>query len=118
MNVNQSSSSSSALEKAKQQHFDFLRKNNAITDAKNGELSLGAMKALDAILQVYQETQETKMQLELSHLRKKLGLQNNNAYVDRIKTYLLELKLPFELRDFNDTKSGKIAWALTSFARC
>jgi len=116
MNVNQSSSSSSALEKAKQQHFDFLRKNNAITDAKNGELSLGAMKALDAILQVYQETQETKMQLELSHLRKKLGLQNNNAYVDRIKTYLLELKLPFELRDFNDTKSGKkVAWALTSF---
>ena len=36
MNVNQSSSSSIALEKAKQQHFDFLRKNNAITDAKNG----------------------------------------------------------------------------------
>lgn len=58
------------------------------------------------------------MQLELSHLRKKLGLQNNNAYVDRIKTYLLELKLPFELRDFNDTKSGKkVAWALTSFCK-
>ena len=104
------------LDKAKKQHFDFLRKNNAITDAKNGELSLGAMKSLDAILQVYQEKQETKMQLELSYLRKKLGLQNNNDYVDRIKTYLLELKLPFELRDFNDIKSGKrVSWALTSF---
>ena len=56
------------------------------------------------------------MQLELSYLRKKLALQNNNDYVDRIKTYLLELKLPFELRDFNDLKSGKrISWALTSF---
>jgi hypothetical protein len=105
-----------ALAKAKQQHFDFLRKNNAITDAKNGELSLGAMKSLDVILQIYQETQETKIQLELSFLRKKLGLQNNNAYVDRIKTYLLELKLPFELRDFNDLSTGKnVAWALTSF---
>ena len=105
-----------ALEKAKQQHFDFLRKNNAITDAKNGELSLGAMKSLDIILQKYQETQETKMQLELSYLRQKLGLQNNNAYVDRIKTYLLELKLPFELRDFHDAELGKeISWALTSF---
>lgn len=104
------------IEKAKQQHFDLLRKNNAITDAKNGELSLGAMKALDAILQVYQETQETKIILELSLLRKKLGLENNNAYVDRIKTYLLELKLPFELRDFNDSKTGKrVTWALTSF---
>lgn len=109
-------SKSSSLEKAKQQHFDFLRKNNAITDAKNGELSLGAMKSLDVILQIYQQTQETKMQLELSYLRNKLGLQNNNAYVDRIKTYLLELKLPFELRDFHDTDTGKsISWALTSF---
>ncbi len=116
MNKKKASAPSSALEKAKQQHFDLLRKNNAITDAKNGELSLGAMKALDAILQVYQEKQETKMHLELSLLRKKLGLQNNNAYVERIKTYLLELKLPFELRDFNDSKSGKkVSWALTSF---
>ena len=114
MNKKKASTPSSALEKAKQQHFDLLRKNNAITDAKNGELSLGAMKALDALLQVYQEKQETKMHLELSLLRKKLGLQNNNAYVERIKTYLLELKLPFELRDFNDSKSGKkVSWALT-----
>ena len=106
----------SLLDKAKKHHFDFLRKNNAITDAKNGELSLGAMKSLDVILQVYQEKKEKKMQLELSYLRKKLALQNNNDYVDRIKTYLLELKLPFELRDFNDLKSGKrISWALTSF---
>ena len=51
MDSNQSFSSSTALEKAKQQHFDFLKKNNAITDAKNGELSLGAKKALDMILQ-------------------------------------------------------------------
>lgn len=116
MDTKKTSTPLSALEKAKQQHFDLLRKNNAITDAKNGELSLGAMKALDAILQVYQEKQETKMHLELSQLRKKLGLQNNNAYVERIKTYLLELKLPFELRDFNDSKSGKkVSWALTSF---
>jgi len=107
---------SKTLEKAKQQHFEMLRKNNAITDAKNGELSLGAMKSLDAILQVYHERQESKIQLELSYLRKKLGLEKNNDYVDRIKTYLLELKLPFELRDFNDIKSGKkVAWALTSF---
>ena len=104
------------LDKAKKQHFDFLRKNNAITDAKNGELSLGAMKSLDIILQVYQENKEVKIQLELSYLRKKLGLQNNNDYVDRIKIYLMELKLPFELRDFNDLKSGKrVSWALTSF---
>ena len=48
MNKKKASTPSSALEKAKQQHFDLLRKNNAITDAKNGELSLGAMKALDA----------------------------------------------------------------------
>ncbi len=107
---------SKSLEKAKKQHFEMLRKNNAITDAKNGELSLGAMKSLDAILQVYHERQESKIQLELSYLRKKLGLEKNNDYVDRIKTYLLELKLPFELRDFNDIKSGKkVAWALTSF---
>jgi len=107
---------STSLEKAKKQHFEMLRKNNAITDAKNGELSLGAMKSLDAILQVYHERQESKIQLELSYLRKKLGLERNNDYVDRIKTYLLELKLPFELRDFNDITSGKkVAWALTSF---
>lgn len=107
---------STSLEKAKKQHFDFLRKNNAITDAKNGELSLGAMKALDAILHIYQQTQEIKMQLELSYLRNKLGLQNNNAYVDRIKNYLLELKLPFELRDFHDADTGRsVSWALTSF---
>lgn len=107
---------SKELQIAKQQHFDFLRKNNAITDAKNGELSLGAMKALDVILQKYQDTQETKMQLELSYLRNKLGLQKNNAYVERIKTYLIELKLPFELRDFNDVDTGKkVSWALTSF---
>lgn len=105
-----------ALTKAKQQHFDFLKKNNAITDAKNGELSLGAMKALDVILQVYQETENNHIHLELSYLRKKLGLQRNNDYVDRIKSYLLELKLPFELRDFNDIKSGKeVAWVITSF---
>lgn len=107
---------SKSLEKAKKQHFEMLRKNNAITDAKNGELSLGAMKSLDAILQVYYERQESKIQLELSYLRKKLGLERNNDYVDRIKTYLLELKLPFELRDFKDITSGKkVAWALTSF---
>jgi len=104
------------LEKAKEQHFEMLRKNNAITDAKNGELSLGAMKSLDVILQVYHERQDSKISLELSYLRKKLGLERNNDYVDRIKTYLLELKLPFELRDFNDIKNGKkVGWALTSF---
>ena len=109
-------SNSKSLEKAKKQHFEMLRKNNAITDAKNGELSLGAMKSLDVILQVYHEDKEPKIQLELSYLRKKLGLEKNNDYVDRIKTYLLELKLPFELRDFNDVKSGKkVSWALTSF---
>lgn len=107
---------SKSLEQAKKQHFEMLRKNNAITDAKNGELSLGAMKSLDAILQVFHERQEPKIQLELSYLRKKLGLEKNNDYVDRIKTYLLELKLPFELRDFNDMSSGKkVSWALTSF---
>ena len=107
---------SKSLEKAKKQHFEMLRKNNAITDAKNGELSLGAMKSLDVILQVYHERQDRKIHMELSYLRKKLGLEKNNDYVDRIKTYLLELKLPFELRDFNDIKSGKkISWALTSF---
>jgi len=116
MPKNLDSKQSAILKKAKQQHFDLLRKNNAITDAKNGELSLGAMKSLDVILQVYQETQVTKKQLELSFLRKKLGLQNNNAYVERIKTYLLELKLPFELRDFHDITTGKkVSWALTSF---
>ncbi len=105
-----------SLEKAKKQHFEMLRKNNAITDAKNGELSLGAMKSLDVILQMYHDSQERKIHVELSYLRKKLGLEKNNDYVDRIKTYLLELKLPFELRDFNDIKSGKkVAWALTSF---
>jgi len=108
--------SSKSLEKAKKQHFEMLRKNNAITDAKNGELSLGAMKALDVILQVYHENQDRKIHMELSYLRKKLGLEKNNDYVDRIKAYLLELKLPFELRDFNDVKSGKkVSWALTSF---
>ena len=104
------------LEKAKQQHFEMLKKNNAVTDAKNGELSLGAMKCLDVILQIYYEKQETRIHLELSHLRKKLGLEKNNDYVDRIKAYLLELKLPFELRDFRDVESGKkVSWALTSF---
>ncbi|MCF6244373.1 MAG: replication initiation protein [Sulfurovum sp.] len=105
-----------SLEKAKKKHFEFLRKNNAITDAKNGELSLGAMKSLDAILHVYQDTKDTKIKLELSVLRKKLGLEKNNDYVDRIKTYLLELKLPFELRDFHEHKTGKeVSFALTSF---
>ena len=107
---------SKQLAKAKAKHFEYLRKNNAVTDAKNGELSLGAMKSLDAILHVYQETKETKIHLELSYLRKKLGLEKNNDYVDRIKTYLLELKLPFELRDFREHKTGKeISFALTSF---
>jgi len=107
---------SKSLEKAKKQHFEMLRKNNAITDAKNGELSLGAMKALDVILQVYNEHKNRKIRLELSYLRKKLGLEKNNDYVDRIKFYLLELKLPFELRNFQEIHSGKqIAWALTSF---
>lgn len=104
------------LIKARAKHFEFLRKNNAITDAKNGELSLGAMKALDAILHVYQNTKETKIQLELVWLRNKLGLEKNNDYVERIKRYLLELKLPFELRDFREQKQGKqIAFALASF---
>ena len=104
------------LEKAKLQHFEMLRKNNAVTDAKNGELSLGAMKSLDVILQIYHEKQEPKIYLEISYLRKKLGLERNNDYVDRIKSYLLELKLPFELRDFRDIETGKkISWALTSF---
>ena len=104
------------LEKAKQQHFETLKKNNAVTDAKNGELSLGAMKSLDVILQIYHEKQEPKIHLELSYLRKKLGLERNNDYVDRIKSYLLELKLPFELRDFRDIETGKkVSWALTSF---
>jgi len=104
------------LEKAKQQHFEMLKKNNAITDAKNGELSLGAMKSLDVILQIYHKKREPKIHLELSYLRKKLGLEKNNDYVDRIKSYLLELKLPFELRDFRDIETGrKVSWALTSF---
>ncbi len=106
----------SALEKAKQSHFDYLRKNNSITDAKNGDLSLGAMKTLDIILQAYQETQEVNLTLEIATLRKKLGLQNNNAYIERIKLYLSELKLPFELRDFTELNSGKkVDWAITSF---
>jgi len=105
-----------SLQKAKAKHFEYLRKNNAITDAKNGELSLGAMKSLDAILHVYQDTKDTKITLELATLRKKLGLEKNNDYVDRIKTYLLELKLPFELRDFHEHKTGKeVSFALTSF---
>lgn len=107
---------SKSLEKAKKLHFDTLRKNNAVTDAKNGELSLGAMKSLDVILQIYHDSQESQIQVELSYLRKKLGLKKNNDYVDRIKTYLAELKLPFELRDFKDINSGrKVDWALTSF---
>ena len=104
------------LEKAKQQHFDMLKKNNAITDAKNGELSLGAMKCIDVILNEYHKTLDSKIHMELSYLRKKLGFEKNNDYVDRIKNYLLELKLPFELRDFNDIKTGKkVSWVLTSF---
>ena len=104
------------LEKAKKRHFDTLRKNNAVTDAKNGELSLGAMKALDIILQAYHENNDKKISMELSFLRKKLGLERNNDYVKRIKQYIMELKLPFELRDFNDLSSGKnVSWALTSF---
>ena len=107
---------SKLLKKAKEKHFEYLRKNNAVTDAKNGELSLGAMKSLDAILHVYQDTKETKITLELAILRKKLGLEKNNDYVDRIKTYLMELKLPFELRDFHEYKTGKeVSFALTSF---
>jgi len=108
--------SSNVLDKAKKQHFEMLKKNNAITDAKNGELSLGAMKSLDVILQIYHSDNNSKIKLELSYLRKKLGLEKNNDYVDRIKNYLLELKLPFELRDFNDIPTGKkVSWALTSF---
>lgn len=107
---------SKALEKAKQNHFEYLRKNNSIADAKNGELSLGAMKTLDIILKEYQDTKEPKLTLEIANLRKKLGLQKNNAYIDRIKLYLSELKLPFELRDFTELDSGKkVDWAITSF---
>lgn len=108
--------SNKILTKAKIKHFDTLKKNNAVTDAKNGELSLGAMKALDVILQSYHENKDKKILMELSFLRKKLGLTNNNDYVERIKSYIMELKLPFELRDFNDLESGKrVEWALTSF---
>ena len=61
----------SLLDKAKKHHFDFLRKNNAITDAKNGELSLGAMKSLDVILQVYQEKKEKKNAIGIIIFKKK-----------------------------------------------
>ena len=106
----------SILSKSKLQHFEMLKKNNAITDAKNGELSLGAMKMLDIILHIYNQKKSTNLQIKLADLRKKLGLEKNNSYIARIKDYLLELKLPFELRDFTDIKSGKkISWAITSF---
>lgn len=104
------------LEILRESHFEVLRKNNAITDAKNGLLSLGAMKTMDIILRKYQEVNSRNISLELSFLRKKLGLESNNDYVDRIKAYLLELKLPFELRDYTESETGKrVEWQLTSF---
>lgn len=110
------SSTSKVLEKAKKKHFEHLRKNNAVTDAKNGDLSLAAMKTLDILLHIWQETGETQLTIEISSLRARLGLQNNNDYVERIKLYLLELKLPFELRDFKDRRTGRMkSFSLTSF---
>lgn len=104
------------VEKAQKQHLDMLKKNNAITDSKNGLLSLNGMRTLDVILQLYQERDEHKFTVELSLLRKKLGLEKNNDYVERIRLYIGELKMPIELRDFRDQTSGKkIDWALTSF---
>lgn len=104
-----------ALEKAKKRHFEILRKNNAVTDCKNGELSLNAMRCLDVILHVYQSSQKTKNHIDIVYLRKKLGFQNNNDYVERIKHCLMELKLPFEVRDFNDKFGKKVEWGITSF---
>ena len=100
----------------REQHFEILKKNNAITDAKNGMLSLGAMKTMDIILKEYQTKEQEKITLELAFLRKRLGLETNNDYVERIKLYLTELKLPFELRDYTERKTGKrVDWHLTSF---
>ena len=96
--------------------MSFFAKTTPLRMLKMVNSLWGAMKSLDAILHIYQDTKETKITLELSTLRKKLGLEKNNNYVDRIKTYLMELKLPFELRDFHKYKTGKeISFALTSF---
>jgi len=106
------------LSKAKQKHFEILRKNNVITDSKNGELSLTALKLQDIILLKYQEIKNSKIVIELAYLRKKLHLEQNNDYVIRIKNALKELQLPIEVRDFTDIKTGKeISWLLTAFVQ-
>ncbi|MBD3822953.1 MAG: replication initiation protein [Epsilonproteobacteria bacterium] len=107
------------LRVAKAKHFVVLKKNNAITDAKNGELSLLAMKLQDAILHYFQLTGQRKMKLELSSLRRKTGLQKNNDYVDRITSALAELRLPIPVRDFKTkTEEGEekeVLFGITSF---
>lgn len=105
-----------ALNNAKEQHFSILRKNNAVTDAKNGDLSALAMKLQDIILHEYQNTKQRKIKLELSYLRKRLKLQNSNNYVSRIQLALSELKMPVLLRDFKSKdEKREVNWALSSF---
>jgi len=104
------------IEIAKNKHFQILRKNNMITDSKNGELSLTALKLQDIVLGLYQDSGATSMKVELAYLRRRLKLTKNNNYVDRIKVALAELKLPIELRDFTEQSSGKeIKWQIASF---
>ena len=91
----------------------YLKKGDTFTDPVFGSVKF-ALVSLTPELEA--EGYARELSRRIQDFRKKLGLEKNNDYVDRIKTYLLELKLPFEFRDFNDIKSGKkVSWALTSF---
>ena len=101
---------------AKKKHFEYLRKHNALIDAKYGELTVGAMSTFNVVLKEYQITNELSHFFKWSYLRKKLKLTKNNDYKNRIKKYLLELKLPKELRDFTNHYSGmKIKYTIEAF---
>ena len=106
---------SKKLIKMRQLHFDFLKKNNAVTDAKNGLLSLGAMKLLDVLLKTYDERRSPHLQVEIAAIREALSLEKNNNYVAVIKRYMLELKVPFELRNFKDSAGREVDSAIASF---
>lgn len=94
---------------------EVLKKNNSITDAKNGFFSLRAMKLADILLQTYNKTETNEFTIELKKIRKFLGMQNNQNYVEEIKYLLKELKMPFELRDYVSVKGEMVQWSIVSF---
>ncbi len=94
---------------------NILKKNNSITDAKNGFLSVPALKMLDLLLFHYEKTGKEYFEISLPDLRNRLKMDKNNNYRRAIELYLEELSQRFEIRNYRDRDNNQISWAIASF---